>query len=37
VKRLARKLSAAGRTLAPYVAIELVMPSGTPLAFLLWL
>jgi len=37
VKPLARKLIAVGRTLGPYLAIELVLPGGTLLALLLWL
>jgi len=31
------KLLAAGRTLGPYVAIELLLPGGSLIALLLWL
>jgi len=37
VKPIARKLFSALRTFGPYLAIELVLPGGTLLAFLLWL
>ncbi len=34
---LAKKLITVGRTIGPYLAIELVMPGGSLLALLLWL
>jgi hypothetical protein len=37
VKPLAKKLISVGRTIGPYLAIELVMPGGSLLAILLWL
>jgi hypothetical protein len=37
VKPFAKRLIAAGRTIGPYLAIELVMPGGSVLAVLLWL
>ena len=37
MKPLAKKLIAVGRTVGPYLALELVMPGGTLLAVLLWL
>jgi len=37
MKSLAKRLLSAGRTLGPYLAIELLMPGGSPLALMLWL
>ncbi len=37
MKRLPKKLIGIGRTMGPYVAIELVMPGGSLLVALLWL
>lgn len=37
MKPLAKKLMALGRTIGPYLAIELVMPGGSLIAVLLWL
>ena len=37
MKALAMKLIAAGRTLGPYLAIELLLPGGSLIALLLWL
>jgi len=36
MKPVANKLLAAGRTFGPYLAIEPVMPVGSPIALLLW-
>jgi hypothetical protein len=37
VRPLALKVIAAGRTLGPYLAIELLLPGGSLIALLLWL
>ena len=37
VKPLAIKLLLVGRTLGPYIAIELLLPGGSLLALALWL
>ncbi len=37
MKPLAMKLIAMGRTLGPYLAIELLLPGGSLVALLLWL
>jgi hypothetical protein len=37
MRSLAKKLLSAGRTLGPYLAIELLMPGGSLLALVLWL
>jgi hypothetical protein len=36
VKSIAIRLIAAGRTLGPYLAIELLLPGGSLVALLLW-
>ena len=37
MKPLALKAIAAGRTLGPYLAIELLLPGGSLIALFLWL
>ena len=37
MKPLAMKLIAVGRSLGPYLAIELLLPGGSLVALLLWL